>query len=623
MIGMRRAPLILVSVAFAGMSFGQTPGPSAAHQPAPAVLLIPCSQGQDVNGCLPSKKEAKEARTAFAAGLKLQHAKHMQEAFAAFDKAALLAPHNVDFVTARELARQQLAFDDVQEGNAALSQGRETEALADFRSALQLDPNNTFAQQRLRDAVAEWAPVASAAPKVLQDAGELRVQPDTVRASFHYRGNGHDLLTQVARAFGITAIFDESVVSRPVRFDIDNVDFYRAMQTASAVTHTFWTPLQQRQVLIAAESNENHGKFDRMAMRTFYVPGVTTPTDLAAIVSLLRTLFDIKLITPETQAGTITIRAPQDVLDAATQVLDSLDASRPEIMLEVRVYQIDHSLMRNMGVQIPNQFQLFNIPAAALLALGGQNIQDLINQLIAGGGINQANSQAISALLAQQGQQSSIFSQPVATFGNGTTLMGVSLGSLGAQLSVNESWVKDLQNLTLRVSQGEDATMRVGSRYPILNTTFAPIYNSSAIAQVIQNNSFQAPFPSFSYEDIGVSLKAKPTVNADAIVSLHLEMQLRTLTGQSLNGVPVIANREFQGSLTLMDGEPAVVAGAVTNSEQRSMTGIPGLGAVPGLNQVMTSNSKQEEEDELLIVITPRVISKTGHSEATEVWLPR
>ena len=154
---------------------------------------------------------------------------------------------------------------------------------------------------------------------------------------------------------------------------------------------------------------------------------------------------------------------------------------RPEIMLEVRVYQIDHSLMRNMGVQIPNQFQLFNIPAAALLALGGQNIQDLINQLIAGGGINQANSQAISALLAQQGQQSSIFSQPVATFGNGTTLMGVSLGSLGAQLSVNESWVKDLQNLTLRVSQGEDATMRVGSRYPILNTTFAPILTAARL----------------------------------------------------------------------------------------------------------------------------------------------
>ena len=187
---------------------------------------------------------------------------------------------------------------------------------------------------------------------------------------------------------------------------------------------------------------------------------------------------------------------------------------------------------------------------------------------------------------------------------------------------MNESWLKNLENATLRVSQGEEATFRVGSRYPILNATFAPIYNSSAIAQVIQNNSFQAPFPSFSYEDLGVNLKAKPTVNGDSAVSLRLEMQLRTLAGQSLNGVPVIANREFQGSMTLRDGEPAVVAGAITRSEQRSMTGIPGLGTIPGLNQVMTSNSKQEQEDELLIVITPHVISQSAHSTATEVWLP-
>ena len=165
--------------------------------------------------------------------------------------------------------------------------------------------------------------------------------------------------------------------------------------------------------------------------------------------------------------------------------------------------------------------------------------------------------------------------------------------------------------------------MRLGSKYPVLNASFAPIYNSSAISQVIQNNSFQAPFPSISYEDLGVSLKVKPTVNGNSAISLHLEMQLRTLAGQSLNGVPVIANREFQGSMMLRDGEPAVVAGAVTLSEQRSMTGIPGLGAVPGLNQIMTSNGKQGEEDELLIVLTPRVITQSAHSAATEVWLPQ
>ncbi len=630
MVGMGRTCLNLVVLAalLTGMSFGQDANPSSAGRvvPNPSAVLG-CGQGSAAAvGCAPSQKETREAKAAFATGLRLQHRRRMQAAYEAFAQAASLVPQNVEYVTARELVREQLVSDDLRQGNAALSQGHQTEAMASFRSALELDPKNDFAQQRMRDVAGEWAPAASTVPQVVQYAGVLRVEPDAERASFHYRGNGNDLVTQVARAFGLSVTFDDSVVSRPVQFDIDDVDFYGAMQAASAVTHTFWTPVERKGILVAAESVENHRKFDRMAMRTFYVPGVTTAADLSTIVTLLRNLFDIRLITPQAESGTITIRAPQDVLDAATQVLEGLDSARPEIILDVRVYQINHTLMRNMGVQIPNQFQLFNIPAAALLALGGQNVQSLINQLIASGGINQANSQGISALLAQlQGQQSasSIFSQPVATFGNGSTLMAVNLGTLGAQLSLNENWVTDLENVSLRASQGEVATMRLGSKYPVLNASFAPIYNSSAISQVIQNNSFQAPFPSVSYEDLGVSLKVKPTVNGDSAISLHLEMQLRTLAGQSLNGVPVIANREFQGSMMLRDGEPAVVAGAVTLSEQRSLTGIPGLGAVPGLNQIMTSNGKQGEEDELLIVLTPRIVTQNAHSAATEVWLPQ
>jgi type II secretory pathway component GspD/PulD (secretin) len=137
---------------------------------------------------------------------------------------------------------------------------------------------------------------------------------------------------------------------------------------------------------------------------------------------------------------------------------------------------------------------------------------------------------------------------------------------------------------------------------------------------VIGNNSFQAPFPSYSYEDLGLNLKTKTLVNGDSAVSLQLDLQLRTLLGQSLNGIPVISNREFQGSLTLEDGQPAVVAGEIDHTEQRSMNGIPGLGVIPGLNQIMTSNSKEDTEDELLIVITPRVIGAAERKQAV-VWM--
>jgi general secretion pathway protein D len=591
----------------------------------PVLPVLPCTQGlSQAATCNPSKNDLKLAKKAFDHGLKLQNAKRTDEALEQFEMAARLAPQAVDYVTAREMARQQLIYEHVERGNIELLKGRQVEAVAEFRSALQLDPQNEFAQQRLQDTAGEWTPRLTSIPLVLEDAGEVRVSAKQGSADFHFRGDSRELLTQVAAAFGVTAVFDDSVTPRRVRFDIQNVDFYTAIRAACNVTRTFWTPMDEREILLASESPETHRQFDRMALRTFYVPGITAPKDLNDIVNLLRTVFEIRFVTPQPQAGTIVVRAPQRVLDAATQWMEHLGDSRPQVMLDVHVYEISHSLTRNMGLHIPNQFQLFNIPIGALLALGGQSIQDLINQLISGGGINQGSSQAISALLAQlQSQQNSIFSQPLATFGGGLTFMGLSLGTASAQLSLNESRVRTLEHASLRVAQGNDATFRVGSRYPILNASFAPIFNTPALSQVIQNNSFQAAFPSFNYEDLGLSIKAKPLVNGNSDVSLQLELQFRSLQGQSLNGVPVISNREYKGSINLMDSEPAVIAGSVSHSEQRSLNGIPGLGSVPGLNKVVTTNSKEEADDELLIVITPRVISRGTLEQSSEVWMTK
>jgi general secretion pathway protein D len=72
----------------------------------------------------------------------------------------------------------------------------------------------------------------------------------------------------------------------------------------------------------------------------------------------------------------------------------------------------------------------------------------------------------------------------------------------------------------------------------------------------------------------------------------------------------------------LRNGEPAFVAGAITRTDQNAMNGIPGMGTLPGLNRVTTSNSKDIDEDELLVVITPHILSE-NEAESSEVVLPR
>ncbi len=564
--------------------------------------LLPCPANSSKEQCEPSRHEMKEAKSAFTHGLKLQK-NAPDQALREFERAAQLVPRNLEYVTAREMARQQLVYNHIERGNAELESGKQVEALADFRSALNLDPANHFAQERLVDAAGDSVPKPAAPPTVVEESPEIRLTPNQNLASFHFRGDSRDLLTTIATSYGVSAQIDESVTSRRVFFDIDNVDFYKAMLVAGQVTKTFWTPLDEKHALLAADTPDNHRQYERMAMRTFYIPGADTPTALNDVVNVLR-----------------------NILDAATQLLKSLDGTRPQVMLDIKVYQVSNTLTRNMGVHIPNQFNLFNIPAGALAALGGQNIQDLINQLIANGGINQANNTAISALLAQlqnqQSQQNSIFSQPLATFGGGKTLTGVSLDQVSAQLSLNQSSIKTLDRAMLRASQGNDVTFRIGSRFPILNASFAPVFNTPAISRVLQNNSFQAAFPSFNYEDLGLTIKAKPSITSGSDVGLQLEINLRSLAGGSLNGVPIIGNREYKGSITLVDGEPAVVAGQVTHSETRALSGIPGLGQFPGLNKITASNSKQLEDDELLVVITPHIANRSV-GQASEVYMTK
>lgn len=571
--------------------------------------------------CVPSKKDLKEARNAYARGLKLEDHRRFEEAFAEFDTASHLVPQDTHFFSAREVAKSQLVFQHTERGNAFLADAQREPAVAEFRAALKIDPDNSYMQQRLSEALQQRP---SAEPRgisaLLSDSGEIHLQPTPARATFHYRGDVRGLFTELVSAYGLSAEFDDSVTARTVQFFVDDVDFFTALDLACRVSKTMWTALDTHQLLLAANTPENHKQLDRMSLATFTVPGAGTPQEATEIVTSLRSICEFQKISAG-QLNTVEVRAPQPTLRACTQLLQQLANDRPQVALDIKIYEVDHNFTRDIGLHIPDTFNMYNIPVAALAALGGQNIQSLINQLIASGGINAAGSTALSGLLAQlQGQQNSIFSQPLATFGGGLTFSGVSLDHLTAALSLNESWNRSLSNATLLAGDGKEATFHVGERYPILNASYAPIYNSPQISQVLGNQSYVAPFPSVSYEDLGLNLKATTAIHGDQDVSVKLELQVRSLTGSSANGVPVISNQEYQGSIRLKDGEPAVIAGEITTNDQYAISGIPGLAALPGLNQALVDNSKMKENDELLIMLTPHVLANRNR-KTDEIWI--
>jgi len=585
----------------------------------------PISCGNGLIGginCVATKKDLKVAREAYEKGLKLKERQQFGEAFDQFDKASRLAPQDVQFLTAREVVKAKLVFDHVERGNALLRDDAANEAAAEFKAALDLDPDNDFAQERLREAAAPaLTPVRDPLRARLEESQEIHLEPANEIATFHFTGDVKSLFTQIAAAYKMTVQFDDSVVARQVRFNVDNLDFFTAVRLASDVSKTMWAPLDAHQFVVAANTAENHKQYDRMSLRTIHLPPHASPQEVTEVVNAIRNTLELRFISSGQTADTLEVRGPQNTVEACGELLKNLDNPKPQVMFDIRVFQINHTLTRNIGLHVPNTFNLYNIPAIALAGLGGQNIQQLINQLISSGGINQAGSSSLAGLLAQlTGQQNSIFSQPLATFGGGLTFMGLSLDQLAAQLSVNESWVRSLEDMSMRAGQGTDATFHLGSRYPIENASYAPIYNSPQISQVLGNQSYVPPFPSISYEDLGLQVKIKPTVHGDGTIAVQIEMQVRSLTGQSNNGVPIISNREYKGFINLNDGEPAFIAGQVSETDTKSMTGLPGLGFVPLLNQAMVTNTREDDYDELMVAITPHVLSNFNRWGPT-IWL--
>ena len=69
------------------------------------------------------------------------------------------------------------------------------------------------------------------------------------------------------------------------------------------------------------------------------------------------------------------MRAPQAMLAACTTLMQQLTTDRPQVSLNIKIYQISHNFTRDIGLHIPNTFNMYNIPVAALAALGGQSIR--------------------------------------------------------------------------------------------------------------------------------------------------------------------------------------------------------------------------------------------------------
>jgi type II secretory pathway component GspD/PulD (secretin) len=144
-------------------------------------------------------------------------------------------------------------------------------------------------------------------------------------------------------------------------------------------------------------------------------------------------------------------------------------------------------------------------------------------------------------------------------------------------------------------------------------TALGTTANQGVVTVIQDSSSFatgttptQTPYPGSEFIDLGVKVKATPTLHPNHEVTLQLEFEIRALAGTNLNGIPIISNRTLTQTVRVKEDETTLIGGLVDKEETRAITGLPGFANLPVAGYAAGNRNNSLKDTELLILVTPR-----------------
>ena len=254
-------------------------------------------------------------------------------------------------------------------GRKLRSQGQLNDALTDFLRALAIDPSYEAAQQEAQRTRAQIsgsssnqmdenksAVTSAQAQQELQSlGGPLQLKPlSTEPITIHMVADSKVVYQTIGKIAGINILFDPDYTSKRIPIDLNRVTLYDALRSVSFVSQTFWRPVTPDTIFVAADTRQKRTELEQQAVQTFYLGNVTQANDLNEILNAVRNLMDttVKMQAVPSQSA-IVMRGTPDQLLLAQKIIDDLDKTKPEVVVDIAVLEINRDLLRNIGLQLP------------------------------------------------------------------------------------------------------------------------------------------------------------------------------------------------------------------------------------------------------------------------------
>lgn len=477
-----------------------------------------------------------------------------------------------------EMAAQRRIDALVREADTLLNRGESAEAERLLRTVLAESPGQSDARvllQKARDAASRVDTTPQRLKLALAKPITIEFRDTPLKTVFEV----------IARTSGINFVFDKDVkADTKVTLFVRNTGIEEAVKLILLTNQLERKLLNENSMLIYPNTPAKQKDYQELVTRSFYLANA----DVKQAQALIRSLVKTKDIFADEKLNLLVIKDTPDAVRLAERLLESLDMAEPEVMLEVEVLEITRSKLQELGLRFPDQ-------------IGYGLLQPTTSSTIVNSGVTQTSTTLGGSLAA--GYVDLNNTSGLTSFVSNPALM------LSLRNQVGDGNL--LANPRIRVKNREKAKIHIGDKLPVFTTTSTANVGVSA---------------SVAYLDVGLKLDVEPNVFLNDEVSIKVGLEVSSIVkevpGPASSLAYQIGTRSAATVLRLKNGETQVLAGLISDEERTSANRLPGLGQIPGLGRLFSSQRDNSSKTEIVLLITPRVVRNLTRTQDVSATVP-
>jgi general secretion pathway protein D len=555
---------------------------------------------------LPMSAFAKKGHEHYNKGMDLEKAQQWEKAAQEFTLALAEDPSNVDYQLHYRRAVFNASQSFMQQGRSLAEQRDYVGAYNAFRQAFGYDPVNQLAvsemervlrleQVKQGTAAANTTTDASAAtdsglgggtppqPSTRVPEQDLQTKPE-VQRTINFTGQDiKNVIKTLADDLNLNVMFDRQTFAqpRPVDLNLHDVSTAKALDLLFLQEGLFFQKLDRRTILVADQARRP--QYQQLVVRTFFIAN----SDPEKIKGLIAQALPASvgrpqpIVVPDKDTNSLTVRDTAENVKLIGELLDSLDKDRAEVVMDVDIYEVNHSDLLQVGNQLGSgNFTMGGSPGLSILSSNSttnptQNPGVDVRSLVGLVPTAQAFALVIPPSLVSMFQ------------------------------SKNNS--KLLASTQIHAFNNEESSARIGQRVPVQTAQAYPFGVQTGTNPTNPTGFPTGGFPVINYEPTGLTLKFTPIVFPNLDVQVKMNIESKDVTGANTL-TPTFTERTITGTARVQNNRTMMLASVATDVQSNGRSGLPVVSGLPILGRLFTSPTKENRRVDIVISVTPRVL---------------